>query len=397
MIKAVLFDLDDTLLSNEMATFLPAYLQKLGEHMAEFAPPERLVAELMAGTQEMLQNRDPDRTLQQSFADRFYPALEWDEQEMLPYFEDFYTWVFPELSRITSPRPEARQALEAAVEAGYELAIATNPLFPRMAIEERLRWAGVPAERYPYSLISSYESFHFAKPHPEYFVELVGRLGLRLAEAAMVGDDAENDILPARSLGVATFRIDGDSDGEGPGGALQDAIRWFQDPETAGDPSIGKQPAALLPALRGHLAAALGATQELAGEAWAARPEPGEWAAVEILCHLRDVDLEVNQPRIRTILAESEPFLSAADPDKWAAERGYLQSSGPAAREGFLAARKATLELLEPLEPDAWERPARHALLGPTNLAEILSVAAEHDRLHLEQLRATLARIPHAA
>lgn len=72
MIQAVLFDLDDTLLSNDMDRFLPAYLQSLSRELADVIPPERLAPELMRGTQAMLANRDPEKTLQQAFAEAFY-------------------------------------------------------------------------------------------------------------------------------------------------------------------------------------------------------------------------------------------------------------------------------------------------------------------------------------
>jgi hypothetical protein len=129
----------------------------------------------------------------------------------------------------------------------------------------------------------------------------------------------------------------------------------------------------------------------LTSAGWSLRPEPEEWSAGEIACHLRDVEREVNLPRLQRILTEPDPFISAVDPDRWAEPRGYRRQPGAQALEAFGEDRLETLRLLEGLEPATWDTPARHSLLGPTRLSEILSVAAEHDLLHLAQLRRTLA------
>ena len=83
MISTLLIDLDDTLLENDMmASFIPAYLQRLGNHLANVAPPDEIINQVMAGTQAMLEDRDPTRTMQQVFADTFYPALGLTEEDL---------------------------------------------------------------------------------------------------------------------------------------------------------------------------------------------------------------------------------------------------------------------------------------------------------------------------
>jgi FMN phosphatase YigB (HAD superfamily) len=396
VIRAVLLDLDDTLLRNDMAGFLPTYLQSLGRAMADLVDPGRLSAEVMAGTRDMLVNLDPRRTLQEVFAARFYPAMGWDEAEVRPRLDDYYQRIFPELQQQTAPIPGALELVEALRQEGRELAIATNPLFPRLAVEHRLAWAGLPVDRFDFALVSSYEEMHFSKPHPEYYTELLGRLGARAHEAAMIGNEFDNDIRPALELGLAVYHVHPTP--RGTGGELRGVLPWLRDPELTGDPGAAQRPRAILAQLRGHLSALLGMVAGLTEAAWSRRPEPEEWSAGEIACHLRDVEREVNLPRLERILTEQDPFISAVDPDRWAEPRGYRLQSGPQALGAFGEARLETVRLLEGLEPAAWDTPARHSLLGPTRLGEILSVAAEHDLLHLAQLRRTLAahRLPSA-
>jgi FMN phosphatase YigB (HAD superfamily) len=393
MIRAALLDLDDTLLQNDMAGFLPVYLRSLGESLADLADPGRLAAEVMAGTRDMLVNRDPRRTLQDVFAARFYPAMGWNEPEVRPRLLDYYQNEFPHLQDSTRPIPAAVELVQALQQAGVEVAIATNPLFPRLAVEHRLAWAGLAVAQFHFALLSSFEELHFAKPHAEYYTEVLGRLGVRAHEAAMLGNEYDNDIRPALELGVATYHVSDKP--RGTGGTLAGALDWLRDPDLTGDPSAAHRPGAILAMMRGHLGALLGMASSLSPGSWGQRPKPGEWSAGEILCHLRDVEREVNLPRLRRLLTEQDPFISAVDPDRWAEPRGYRRQSGPEALTAFTEARLETLGLLGTLAPEAWAKPARHSLLGPTRLSEIFSVAAEHDLLHLAQLRRTLAAVEH--
>ena len=99
---------------------------------------------------------------------------------------------------------------------------------------------------------------------------------------------------------------------------------------------------------------------------------------------------EVNLPRLEAILSRNEPHLTAYDTDRWAEERAYIQQDGQTVLQEFSQARTKLVETLTALEPEAWSRAARHALIGPTTLAELMKIAAEHDWLHMAQLCETL-------
>jgi len=97
--------------------------------------------------------------------------------------------------------------VEEALGRGYRLAIATSPLFPLTAIQQRLAWAGLPVEKYPFAVVSSYETFHFAKPNPAYYAEMLARLGWPEGPVVMVGNELVNDVSPARQSGLPVFCI----------------------------------------------------------------------------------------------------------------------------------------------------------------------------------------------
>ncbi len=137
MIKAILFDLDDTLLANPMDAFIRAYFQALTQYMAHMIPPDRLIAELLRATRAMEANDGSGPTNEEAFDAVFYPALGYEKAVLQPIFENFYAEEFPKLRAMTHPIPEARPMVEWAFAHALQVVIATNPMFPRMAIEQR--------------------------------------------------------------------------------------------------------------------------------------------------------------------------------------------------------------------------------------------------------------------
>ena len=165
-IKHLLIDLDDTLLENNMDTFGPGYYSLLSKTLAEFCPPERLLPALMAGTKAMMLNDDADKTLETTFDEIFYPQIGVEKKDIAPHILSFYQNQFTSLKSLTKTIPAAKKLVDTALAKGYQVTVATNPLFPRVAIDQRLKWAELPASQYPFAVVTSYETFHFCKPNP---------------------------------------------------------------------------------------------------------------------------------------------------------------------------------------------------------------------------------------
>lgn len=393
MSLTLLFDLDNTLLKNDIDAFLPHYLKAFARQVADHVDPDRFVQALLAGTQAMLMNRRPDRTLLETFESVFYPMLGLAPSVFRPLAENFYSQVFPRLSDLTQPDPDAVALVQACAARGYRMAVATNPAFPQTAVLQRLAWANLPADVYPFDIVASNETFHFAKPDPAFYAELLARLGWPTGPVILVGDDLERDVAAGRRAGLPVFWIARDGVpapqgtlGPSASGELGDILPWIDAaPADALRHDLG-QPEAMLANLYSTPAALDGMCRDLPESAWSAQPLPGEWGLVEIACHLRDVEQEVNLPRLRRLLNESNPFLSGEDTDPWAQKRGYRNQDGPLALSQFIAARMEFIALLESMPPDCWQAPARHAIFGPTTLKEIVSILASHDRLHIQQV-----------
>jgi len=201
-IRAVLFDLDGTLLDSNMEAFLPRYFKALSTCVAHLVEAERFIECLLQATQAMLENDGQD-TNEEVFARAFYPKIGRSRETLEPVFERFYEREYPKLGHLTCRKPEARRVVGSAFALGHQVVIATNPLFPAKAITCRLGWAGI--EDYPYSLVTSFENSRACKPNLRYFADIIDRLGLR-AEACLVVGNEDLDMVAAR-LGCPTFLV----------------------------------------------------------------------------------------------------------------------------------------------------------------------------------------------
>lgn len=119
---------------------------------------------------------------------------------------------------------------------------------------------------------------------------------------------------------------------------------------------------------------------------WFYRPAPEEWSLTEIACHLRDVEREVHQARIRALIEEDDAFLPGVDADEWAEQRNYRAQDGRIAMADFLSARQETIGLLAALPVEVWDRQGQHTFFGPTSMREIVYLAIQHDRTHAQQI-----------
>jgi HAD superfamily hydrolase (TIGR01549 family) len=397
----VLLDLDDTLLLSDMDKFLPAYLQALSNFLSDF-PPEETIRQVMVATRHMALNRDPSKTLEEVFDASFYPGMGIDKKDIWNQIVDFYSNVFPSLKPLTQPKPGALDLVDYLSREGYRIIIATNPLFPQAATHHRLEWAGMPVEKYPFTIVSTYEHFHFSKPDPAYYTELLAQAGWPGDPVVMIGDDFDMDILPAARLGIPAFWItDHHTKYQMPEnvqpGDISGVIPWLENiSQTTSEIHI-TPPLGYLSVLRSTPAALDTFTKNFAGEDWGRRPGDHEWSITEVVCHLRDVDQEVNWPRLQKVMAEDNPFLPGVATDPWADERQYHQEDGLVALSEFIKIRQKLTELLSSLQPDDWHRKVRHAIFGPTEAKELIGFIATHDRVHIEQAKKLVTWMTHSS
>jgi FMN phosphatase YigB (HAD superfamily) len=171
-----------------------------------------LLHSILASTGAM-QTDHPGRTNREVFAEDLRARCGLVLDEAWPIFEGFYLGVFPSLRGGAGPSEGAREAVDAALSAGFRVAVATQPIFPRIAIRQRLAWAELAD--IPFDMLTTYETMEACKPLPRYFEQTARSIGCDPRACLMVGDDALLD-MPASKTGMRTFFT-----GDGP--AIADA------------------------------------------------------------------------------------------------------------------------------------------------------------------------------
>lgn len=204
--KAILFDLDGTLLPMDTEAFISNYMKELAPKVKHIVEPEKFLKALWAGTEAMMKSRDSLKSNEAVFTDTFLPLAEVEKEEIWPTLNHFYENEFSSFSYLTSPTIEAREVVNAALKKGYKVAIATNPVFPKRAIEHRLEWAGLAD--LPLDVVTYYENSYYTKPHKEYFQSIAETLQVNPEECVMTGNDRQEDMAAAET-GMKTYLVKG--------------------------------------------------------------------------------------------------------------------------------------------------------------------------------------------
>ena len=213
MIEAILLDLDDTLLGNDMNTFMHHYFGLLSRHAGAMMDSQQFISELLICTRAMIANTDTAVTNRDAFWAAFAERNRmYDVAGLETYFEQFYRDTFPQLREQTQLRPNAARLVQHCLDQGLQVVVATNPVFPPIAIEHRLAWAGLPVDAYPFALVTNYSNMHATKPHPAYYQEILQKIGCKPESSLMVGDSWENDMVPAVGVGLSTYWIAGEDE-----------------------------------------------------------------------------------------------------------------------------------------------------------------------------------------
>ena len=201
-IKAILFDLDGTLLPMDQAAFTKDYFGRLARYLVPHGvDPERLISAIWQGSDAMTNNTG-SVTNEKCFWDVMEKAYGEGISNLEPVFRRFYAEEFDKVSASCGRDPEAATTVAELRRLGYRLVLATSPLFPRIATERRIAWAGLSPD--DFELVTTYENSIHAKPNLEYYRDILSFLGLSADECLMVGNDVGEDMV-AEEIGMSVY------------------------------------------------------------------------------------------------------------------------------------------------------------------------------------------------
>ena len=203
MLDTILFDLDGTLLPMEQNDFIRAYVTQLCRRYVPCGYDKDLIVKaLWAGTAAMVQN-DGACTNEERFWQSF-AALLGDTTPIRDSIPSFYTAEFDEIRAVTTPTPLSRQIVATLQHKGYTLVLATNPIFPAVAVETRLSWVGLRGSDFDY--VTTYENSRHSKPDPGYYRDILAHIGRQGAECLMVGNNPGDD-MSALQVGLEGYLV----------------------------------------------------------------------------------------------------------------------------------------------------------------------------------------------
>lgn len=203
MINTILFDLDGTLLPIASDQFEKIYFGGLSSHFTDMYTPEAFFKLIWDATKAMVMDTS-DRTNELVFMSALGAVVDEKLAEMQQRFERFYQTDFDRLKAAVIESNEMKEAVTILKQKGYTLVIATNPLFPKIAIEKRINWTGM--QRSDFSYVTSFENSHYCKPQPKFFEEILADIKKTPEECLMVGNDAQEDMV-AKVVGIQTYLI----------------------------------------------------------------------------------------------------------------------------------------------------------------------------------------------
>ena len=208
MIKAVLFDLDGTLLPMNDDEFISTYFKLLCNKLSclEYEP-NKLTQTILKGTYVMMQNNG-SKTNEQAFWDYFVSVYGEEKLKDIPFFDSFYTNEFKKVKSICKENDKAKDLILFCKNNFDFVILATSPVFPKCAVLTRMDFINLKEE--DFNLITTYEDFHYAKPNPNYFLEILNKFNLKPEEAIMFGNSELEDLYAATNAGIKTYLVGDD-------------------------------------------------------------------------------------------------------------------------------------------------------------------------------------------
>lgn len=204
MYNTILFDLDGTLAPFLQDEFIRAYFQLLVRRLTPMGyDGDKLVQALWVGVDAMIRN-DGSGTNRQVFWDVFTRELGIQALALESVLNDFYAREFDAARSVLREDADRSGLIRSLRKKGYALALATNPLFPAVAVETRLGWVGLAASDFDH--ITTYENSRRSKPNPDYYRDILTHMGKQGGECLMIGNNPLDD-MAAREAGLAVYLV----------------------------------------------------------------------------------------------------------------------------------------------------------------------------------------------
>ena len=205
MLKAVLFDLDGTLLPMNEESFIPKYLNLLANRMEPRGyNKEDFIKVLWSGTKKMYLN-DGSKSNEQVFWDEFTSFFGKDCLKDKAYVDEFYTNEFLQTKSECKENSLAKKIVKFVKDNNLLCILSTNPIFPSVGTITRMSYIDLLESDFDF--VTFYENFNFTKPNPMYFKKLLEKYSLKPEEVILIGNNELEDAWCANQVGIKAYLV----------------------------------------------------------------------------------------------------------------------------------------------------------------------------------------------
>ena len=200
--KTILFDLDGTLLPMDSDKFEKVYFMTLGKYFEEIISRDLLIKYIWASTKEMISDSSNlyNKTVFENSFSKHVNNLEF----YMDKFDCYYESAFDKVKLATNTEPLVVEIIKLLKDKGYNIVLATNPIFPLVAVKKRIEWAGLKFNDFIY--VTHFEKSTSCKPNLSYYNEILETLNEKAENCIMIGNDVEEDMI-AGKIGMKTFLV----------------------------------------------------------------------------------------------------------------------------------------------------------------------------------------------
>ncbi len=202
--NTILFDLDGTLLNIDINEFMKVYMEKLYPSVKEIFAEKEFYSFMNESIMATIKSEDEEKTNEEVFIDHFGKISGKDIKKVYGYIMDFYSGDYTTIEGMYSRSKYMIKSVDVLKKKGYDLVVATNPLFPHIATAKRVEWAGFNPD--DFKLITTIEKMRYCKPSVKYYEEILSMISRNPNECIMVGNDVQEDLVAAK-LGIATYLV----------------------------------------------------------------------------------------------------------------------------------------------------------------------------------------------
>lgn len=138
------------------------------------------------------------------------------------------------------------------------------------------------------------------------------------------------------------------------------------------------------------------ATAGMSRQQLLARPVPGKWSTLEVVCHLTDFD-PIYADRMKRVIAEDSPTLLGASEERFAAALAYHERDLEEELTLLEKTRQQMARILRTLPDAALQRSGADNQRGPVTLEKLLTTITGHIEHHLKfvkEKRQALGLVP---